>query len=275
MSKTLVYTVSNFTKDTNRCTDLLVQSIKLHNTNFDFCVMSDTEPPQKYPYNTVVDKGHAKYIPKGKEWAGLTRYSDLLPKNYDHYIYFDSDVLCFAKLNEIFPPQDKVISVATEYISLPDVQGNWKEIIRNMSDIWYCYPAATPEEKLEMTKYLGFNVGVMGFKNLDVHKQVKAYIDNVLIDMIHSAKDPHSKIYSLDQTPLNYFCFKNMDKVHDIHLQVNNFTRCTRLHNKKALAKSVNIFHFTGIDQGMAAKAYHMENFWEHREANVHEEHLL
>lgn len=265
MSKTLVYTVSNFNDATNSCTSLLLESIKINNSNFDFCVLSDREPPKNYLYNVIVDNSYKNYIPSGKEWPGLTRYSDLLPKNYDHYVYFDSDVLCFDRLEAIFPIKDKVLSVATEHGACPNNEGIVEHTIHRMCEMWYCYPAATDLEKNEMQNYIGYNVGVLSFNNVSVLKQIRVLIDNVLTKMTHYPGDPHSKIYTLDQTPLNYFCFKNKEKIHDICHKINNYTRGSRLQRNQKISEDVSIFHFTGIQQGMGPKLYHMTDFWKHK----------
>ena len=84
----LVYTVSDFKPQADQCINMMVDSLK--KDNFDFCVITNKNPPSNFKHNVVVDTNNYDYV-------GFLKYSEKIPENYDYYVYLDSVLLIKSK----------------------------------------------------------------------------------------------------------------------------------------------------------------------------------
>ena len=194
--KKLVYTTCDFSPNSYNCTELLYRTLTINNSNFDFYIVSNKNSEQsKFPI-IVEDSPNRKVLANWK-------YTDLMPKGYDQYFYLDSDILCFGKLEDLCDTSD--ISLCSD-----------KDVLMSDSE-YYCYPYATPEEKIEMKKHHGFCAGSFGFKNLeflsDIRNLIEPKLKNPSVPDGLSQNERFEMILSdcaLDQTSLNYWIFKRL-----------------------------------------------------------------
>ena len=157
-----------------------------------------------------------------------TKYTELLPDTYDYYIYLDSDILFFDKLESII--SDKDYSIVTE-----------KKIGQIKDNPWFAYRNATNEEKLDFTKIAPINAGTFAFSKFTIFTQFSA-IENV----------------QFEQSCFNYSIYKlcgiNYDSCYDISDKIELFAKT--ITNKQ-------VYHFCGFTNEMASKYIRMKNFYD------------
>lgn len=221
--KTLVYTISDFKPNALDCISLLYKSIQ--GNDFDFCVISNKEP-KNCPFQTIID-------PIQREYVGFLKYSPKVPSGYDRYLYLDSDILFFDKVNSFF--SEKPFSVVLE--SLP------------MSDEWFNYFRSGED----FSQYKGINAGSFGFYDYCFLARVRRLFEPFVSGDVH--RDAR-----LEQSAFNYAVLKticgNFSLLEDFSPQSLLFAQGDSPLNKK-------LYHFCGFSNEMSSKYYKMKQIYD------------
>jgi len=221
--KVLVYTATDFNEDSHNCIDLLVEHMTLPD-NVDFCVMSNKSGPGGFKHKVIVD-------PKDYLYGGFLKYSELIPKGYDYYLFLDPDILYFGNPVDLINP-DKDFTVVVEKENL-------------MSQEWFQYRQASNLDKLKFSMLKGLNAGTFGFKDLGFTASVRSLFEPHILTIL-----PDDAI--LEQSSYNYgICLATnfeMSKCHDIAQGVQLFAG----YNPFDLTKQ--LFHFCGFNKSMVDK---------------------
>jgi hypothetical protein len=196
MSRILYYTITNFCPYADECIKLLYNSIKINNKNdFDFVVLANKniENSKEFNITTIVDS-HPLY----DQYVGFLKYSDLIPKNYDTYIYLDSDILYFGQLEQLISENHEFTITKENHL---------------MSHEWFSYQHIDRKNRKKFGSLNGINAGSFVFKNLDFLTSVK----NLYNDHIRSTPVENAK---LEQSSFNYALALlsdfNLEKYYDI-----------------------------------------------------------
>lgn len=230
MNKTLYYTITNFCPYAEKCIKLLHQSIQLNNQdNFDFVVMSSQDAPKNFHISTIVDKN-----PLYDKYVGFLKYSQLIPKNYDNYIYLDSDILYFGELSQLVSAQSDFTITKESF---------------NMDHEWFGFPYAPKEHKDKFNIAKGINAGSFAFKNINFLNDIKSlYTPYITDDSISNAK--------LEQSSFNYtialLCDFDLDKYYDI-------SPICSLYSGTAPIEGKLLYHFCNFTNSMQFKYHNMK----------------
>jgi hypothetical protein len=224
--KILLYTVSDFKSGSIDCIDMMLSKIK--DKNFDFLIISNREEACKY--STIVDKSFGEY-------AGFLKYSSSIPRNYDQYVYLDSDILYLGHLHDLF--NDSLISITKE--NLP------------MNQEWFKYPFDNSEEYLsKIYQMKGVNAGSFCFKDIGFIDLVRSFfISHITNDVMFNAM--------LEQSSFNYALCKylNFD-----FTNIFDFTEQTQLFaHQHPFSDNKKLYHFCGFDNSMNGKIKKMIQF--------------
>lgn len=235
MNKILCYTITNFCPYASECIKLLYNSINLNNNinNFDFIVISSKDAPSNFDINTIVDKNllYDKYVV-------FLKYSELVPKNYDNYIYLDSDILYFGQLLDLISPIHN-FTITKE--------------ATNMNHDWFRFDYAPEEHKVKFNEISGINAGSFAYKDIRFLEDIRMlYRDHVKNNAMDNAK--------LEQSAFNYalasLCDFDLSKHYDIsHLCL--------LHAKTDLIKNKLLYHFCNFANSMENKYKNMKGLYD------------
>lgn len=233
MNKTLYYTITNFSACSKECVELLYQSIKINNDNFDFIVLSSKDPPKNFEINTIVDKNslYDKYV-------GFLKYSDFVPKNYDNYVYLDSDILYFGKLSQLI----------SEKYHFTITKDNF-----DMNHEWFEYFHSPNEHKNKFKTMRGINAGSFSFKNISFLDDVKSLYS----PHITNSSDQNAK---LEQSSFNYvlaiLCDFDLNKYYDI-------SPICALYSGQIPIEGKLLYHFCGFTNSMQHKYINMKKLYD------------
>jgi hypothetical protein len=230
--KTLVYTISDFKDGAIDCIRMMKNSII--GNNFDFVIISNKKIDCEY--EIIIDETIDNYI-------GFLKYSAKVPKGYDQYIYFDSDILFFAPISDFCSNQE--FSIVFENLKMNSQCSAGK--------FWFKYPYDSSDEYFHNIKNIyGINAGSFAFKNISFLSNVRSFFEKFKSnDIVSNA--------ILEQSSFNYaLCIQNnfdFSKCFDftskavIHAKPNSFNI-----NKK-------LYHFTGFSNTMINKKEMMKKF--------------
>jgi hypothetical protein len=243
--KICLYTISDLQKGSIECIDMLYDSIfsqSENKINIDFYVITNnTKIPSNFHYNVILSEYSNYHIV-------YSRYTNRLPANYNKYIYFDSDILCFDDIKSLIT--DSNYAIVTEKLL--------------MTDQWFRYPFATIQDYIIMKEIKGINSGTFIFSN----KEDISSISDLFIPYLdkYQSKDGVSNA-QFEQSCFNYFILKKCGKY---------FNNCQILSNKIELdssnikpSLSKKIYHFTNFFYGMQKKANFMKQFKEAYERDI------
>ncbi len=226
-SKKLVYTISDLRESSIKCVDLLYQSLKKENKDFDFFVVTSSDFTNlDKPYKFLYEYLDSSYV-------GWLKYTPNLPEGYDAYIYFDSDILCYESLDNLIGDSD--FSLVCEKLT--------------MSSRWFSYPFASEDEKNDFKTIKGINAGTYVFKNLEfidkVRENYKFYNKNL----------DHKKQAMFEQSCFNYALYE--------YVKTNSFydiSKYVKLFAKNEVLDET-IYHFCGYEGFMDNKLQRMIQF--------------
>ena len=233
--KILCYTITDFKQGSLECIDLLYSSLLLNNhDNFDFYVVSNIKPAFKIKYPLILASDLKSFN------IIYTKYTELLPDTYDYYIYLDSDILFFDKLESII--SDKDYSIVTE-----------KKIGQIKDNPWFAYRNATNEEKLDFTKIAPINAGTFAFSKFTILNYIRSIFLNNIFTQFSAIEN-----VQFEQSCFNYSIYKlcgiNYDSCYDISDKIELFAKT--ITNKQ-------VYHFCGFTNEMASKYIRMKNFYD------------
>lgn len=231
--KTLLYTITNFSQNADDCINLLYSSLKFKDS-IDFLVVSNNPAPVGFVHNTVIDTSISKEC-----YPGFLKYSNMVPKNYDQYIYLDSDILYFGELEWLY--SDKPLSIVRDNGS--------------MLSTWFYYKQHLEEESIIMGSTQAINAGTFCFKDIS------------FLSLVNRLYTPHISSNSsienaiLEQASYNYAVAKqynfDLTKCYDI-------TNITELYaaNKEPVNNKY-LYHFCGFRNSMITKYEEMKGFYD------------
>jgi hypothetical protein len=221
--RVLVYTATDFNEESHKCIDLLVANMTLPD-NVDFCVMSNKPGPEGFSHKVIVD-------PKDYLYGGFLKYSALIPKGYDYYLFLDPDIIYFGNPMDLIDPT-KDFTIVTEER-------------HDMSREWFEYKRAPNLDRLKFTMLKGINAGTFGFKDLGFTAKVRSLFEPYIQTIL-----PDDAI--LEQSSYNYgICLSTnfeMSKCNDIAQKVQLFAGYNPIDPMKQL------FHFCGFKKSMVDK---------------------
>ena len=231
----LVYTVSDFKPQADQCINMMVDSLK--KDNFDFCVITNKNPPSNFKHNVVVDTNNYDYV-------GFLKYSEKIPENYDYYVYLDSDILCFEKPSNLITKK--------KFSSVLEGRAFGNKLKSNSH--WHKYNFCSFDQKQKLLKFPDLNAGFFSFKKseLDFIKQVKVFFESHVSLISH-------KNAMLEQSSFNYaiaqYCDFDISNIEDFSDFVVMFADgSTKFSNKY-------IYHFCGFTNEMKSKQRLMKKF--------------
>jgi hypothetical protein len=227
--KTLVYTISDGTPQGLACANLLYEYLQ-NKENFDFLIISNKKF-NSGDFNTlVVEDYNHKYV-------GMLKYTEKLPKNYDSYVYLDSDILFFDDPLNLVNKNKKIGIVKETFL---------------MTEGWNYYSQGELSNKLSSLQ--GVNAGSFSVKDLKYMKKVRDLVkraggltDNLVADA------------KLEQSAFNYMVAEATDldlsKCHD-------FTEKSVLFAANSdFSKQKTLYHFNGFTGEMTSKYISMTKF--------------
>jgi hypothetical protein len=234
MNKICLYTISDFKNKCIDCIELLLKSIK-KDINYDFFIISNNK--QKSIYPVIVDTNNLS------EYIGYLKYSSLIPKNYEYYIYLDSDILYF----------DSILSMIDYNKSFTVV----KEPSLIDKNEWYYFQYLQDSKDQQILQNCqALNAGSFAFK-----RNMSNIIDTIYaLYKKHNTNDiPHD--VKLEQSIFNYVLYKQSDftleNCKDITDIVQLFASDVEPSDNKKL------YHFCGFSNEMASKYNRMKNFYD------------
>lgn len=236
MNKYLVYTVSDLRESSIKCTHLLYDSLLQKNDNFDFYIITNNINYKNIilplEYKIIYDNLDAHYI-------GWLKYTDKLPDNYQYYFYFDSDILCYEKLENLINDK-KDISIV-------------KELEHSMlNSEWHFYSEASIQDKCSFSMICGINAGSFIFKQKKFLQLVREKYK--LYNITNNDIDNQAK---LEQSCFNYTCFDFI--LNKNYYDITSFVKLwadKKIHDQK-------IYHFCGWQGFMDDKYSRMKIFHE------------
>jgi lipopolysaccharide biosynthesis glycosyltransferase len=235
--KILLYTVSDFNPSTLDCIDLLVQSIGAQ--EYDFCILSNKNYQTKY--QVFYDESYrCSYI------GGLKYNTQILPKNYDYYIYLDSDILYFDSLDKLLPHNHE-LSIVSEY-----------PLLVKASD-WFHYGYSHYVEENLISNFfnsIGLNAGTFAY-----HQSKISYIEDIYKTFLKALESVKKNTGRLEQSVFNYMMHKYTNFNSSSYNNLSNFTQ---LHaHKFDPSKNKTLYHFCGFFGQMETKYQNMKVFYD------------
>lgn len=221
--KTLVYTISDFKPHALDCISLLYKSMQ--GSDFDFCIVSNKRL-ENCPFNVIID-------PIERAYVGFLKYSPRVPSGYDRYLYLDSDILFFDKVNSFF--SDKPFSVVLEKLQ--------------MSDEWFNYFRSGED----FSQYKGINAGSFGFYDYSFLARVRKLFEPFISGDVH--RDAR-----LEQSSFNYAVLKTIGG--DFSL-LEDFSQQSLLFAQSNSPLNKKLYHFCGFSNEMSSKYYKMKQIYD------------
>ena len=221
--RVLVYTATDFNEESHKCIDLLVENMTLPE-NVDFCVISNNPSPEGFKHKVILDSRYYLY-------GGFLKYSKLIPKGYDYYLFLDPDIIYFGNPMDLIDPT-KDFTIVTEER-------------QNMCQEWFEYKRAPNMDRLKFTMLKGLNAGTFGFKDLGFTDRVRSLYETHIQTIL-----PGDAI--LEQSSYNYgICLATdfeMGKCNDIAQKVQLFAGYNPINLDKPF------HHFCGFNKTMVDK---------------------
>jgi len=231
---TLVYTCNDLSKNSPSlgCLELLYQSLltKNNTTEFEFLVLTNNKNAEQISHTVVYDDEFGEVFP------GYLKFTRKLPSGYDRYLYLDSDILFYEKIENVMP-SDSPICVMKES-ECPMFDSDWhryhqldENTLRSHANKW-CV-----------------NSGQFSFKReSNLTESVRRYLF-VNRDLVYS--HDHAKN---EQSSFNRYLLDVWDAV-DFSKFGDRVTLTPEIETTKS------IFHFAGFSSGMQSKLHRMNNF--------------
>jgi len=227
--RTLLYTVSDFKHNALDCIEMMLQNIK--DSDFDFAIVSNKEVDCRH--KIILDKKPYNYI-------GFLKYSECLPKDYDRYIYLDSDILYFGCISNLFV-ENKEFSIVKEKLQ--------------MSNEWFKYPYLnTPDYLNKVHNTLGLNAGTFSFTSVKFLENTRELFEPFISQEIHQDARLEQSSFNLALSREVNFDFS---KCHDLTETVVLFADQSSYQSDKTL------YHFCGFSNEMQSKLFKMKNFYD------------
>jgi hypothetical protein len=233
--KIFIYTCSDFSEKALECSVMLFDSIKAHNEpeEFVFSIICTDFPKKEIgrDIEIIVDDSSNGY-------PGWLKYSKKIPKNFNRYLYLDSDILCFENVNKLF--EDGY-----------DFSVLYEDCYMNPDSTWHFFPHCSEEEKLEMSKIHCINAGHFCFSNTSFIDTLNKLRHKYALDQNSIREQART-----EQSLFNYVMFlqSKEKKIKDITSFIEQGAR-TNITDKK-------IYHFFGFEGNMINKFSWMENFY-------------
>lgn len=219
--KILVYTCSDFSPYAKECIDLLYASI--YNKNkFDFAVVTNNLNAPK-TFNIIYDDSKINFVVD-------LRYSSKLPKDYDRYIYLDSDILFYGDV-ELLYDSSKEHSIVTEPTS--------------MAGEWYSYPFSDSLHKEKESKLEALNSGTFSFTDTSFLSEVREFLSK-------DTKSSPSESAKFEQACYNYAMCKKLNYDFSKAHKLNDFVQLFAQYNPVSINKK--LYHFNGFSGNMVEK---------------------
>ena len=228
-TKTLVYTVSDFSQYAEECINMLVENMEI-TENIDFCVVANKSPSSSFKHDVIQTSHNSNYI-------GFLKYFPKLP-DYEQYIYLDSDILLFGS-------PLKLISDKTNFSIVVEKKGK-------LRDAWHSFHIS---DKQTIPDAYGLNAGTFAFKD----KQFLIEINNLL-------KAQYKPNYSKTQNArLEQSIFNSLvgEKCNFNWAEFTELSDTTKLHVPSGFEYNPNIqiYHFCHWNGNMLTKYQRMNDF--------------
>lgn len=264
MKKFCVYTLSNFDTNAIKCLRLLYNSIIEQNNidDFDFYVVTNK------PYFEDLGYVNCKIIQENDDLDSdlkteyfssvQAKYSPNLPDGYEYYVFLDSDILFYEKLQNIKLSESYTIGAAIE--------------LSNDNMMFY-----SPFHKYEgmgvffvelAKKTRCFNAGQFVLKSCNFKNEFFAKVRNLFKQYIEFIdKEKVHNIAFLEQQSFNYAVLHYLDKTDTMTLT--SKVSCVPEAARDAQDFNVTICHFVGIfnpNLAMSDKYQRMINYMAQRQ---------
>lgn len=227
--KIMIYTISDLRSESLECVDLLYKSLLIKNStdDFDFYVITNDKNYVNFDsdkYKFLFDNNYNSYI-------GWSKFSESIPKDYEFYLYFDSDILVYESLSNLIGEEDFTIV--------------FEEL--KMSYLWFNFPYASETEKIVFNNTPGINAGTFGFRDLNFINSVRKYCE--MYDFSNQNEIDQAKF---EQSAFNYCIFKQDNK------RIKDISKIVKLHAKENISEH-SIYHFCGYEGHMNTKLSRMK----------------
>jgi hypothetical protein len=212
---------------------------KNNSDEFDFLVVTNNQNAEQIPHTIVYD-GEFPI-----EYAGYLKYSSKLPAHYDNYLYLDSDVLFYEKIENVIPSDSLICAMKESDCPMFDNE-------------WHRYRRLDEKTlQLHANKWC-VNAGQFSYKRESkLTENVRKYLctNNNLINSCDHAKN--------EQSSFNRYLLDVWDEIN-----FSKLTNAVTLFPEREPSKT--IFHFIGFSsEGMYAKMRRMVTF-----ASQHHNHI-
>jgi hypothetical protein len=241
--KICLYTITNFVHNAINCIDLLLQSIN-KKYPYDFYIITNTNINSNQ-YNILYDnKNITNYV-------GYLKYSNVIPQNYDYYIYLDSDILFFDSLDTLVSI-DKPVSLVKEPYMIKNHEWFYFQYIENLND------------KLLISQSNALNAGSFAFRKDQFH-----IIYDIYTTYCKYSNKCHSTIEQakLEQSIFNFHIHKAFDFSIDGCYDITRLVQLFASESQPSIDKK--LYHFCGYTNEMMSKYQRMKNFYnEYQKSN-------
>lgn len=237
--KTLVYTCNDL-RHSLPCVDLLYSSLLENNSSdsFDFVVLCNSKDHLRTDYKVLYDES---YPP---QYLGFLKYSSSIPTNYDFYVYLDSDILFYSRLNEILPSTEKTLCVASEGNAFM-IDSDWHSHGYNDKLLLLGQPKPC------------INAGQFSFRgSCNLTSLVRNNMETTLKSITSYQNLPSHYCAMYEQSSFNYTLISMWDNI-----DLNKIGSRLSVRPEQELQSGKSIFHFTGFHDGMITKNNRMKNF--------------
>lgn len=235
--KICLYTVSNFNSGSLDCINLLISSITDNNYTF-YILSNNSSPYSNTNHNIVYDTEVAS------DYVGYLKYSPSLPKDYDYYVYLDSDILFFDTISSLICI-NKEFSIVRE------------KCLVSENKEWFYFNYLSDKEDIYKTQNAqALNAGSFAFRNdqFAVIEKIYNYYKTH-----HNHNTNHN--VRLEQSIYNFVINKQSDytlqNCYDITDKTLLFASGKDKINNKTL------YHFCGYTNEMITKYNNMKVFYD------------
>jgi hypothetical protein len=235
---TLVYTCNDLSKNSPSlgCLELLYQSLltKNNTTEFDFLVLTNNKNAEQISHKVVYDHEFGEVFP------GYLKFSPRLPSGYDRYLYLDSDILFYEKIENVMPTCSPICAMIE-----PLLIGDTESDCRMIDSEWHRYCRITDKDIETHQNKPCINSGQFSFKaESHLLGGVRSYLHESRYLSLYSRHQMHSHAQN-EQSSFNRYL---LDVWSDVDLS--KLTNLVTTHPERDKEKNKTVFHFTGFSSG-------------------------
>lgn len=234
--KICLYTVSNFNPGSLDCINLLIDSIT--DNDYNFYILSNNTFYSNTNYNIVYDTTIVS------DYVGYLKYSPNIPKDYDYYVYLDSDILLFDKISSLVCA-NKEFSIVRE-----------KCLVSENKEWFYFNHILDREDIYKIQNAQALNAGSFAFRHdqFSVIEKIYTYYKTY-----HNHNTNHN--VRLEQGIYNFVINKHSD--YQLKNCYDITDKAVLFASNKEFIDNKTLYHFCGYTNEMITKYNNMKAFYD------------